>query len=409
MGIVSQLLPAFLLTLVQFIAALPWLWAVDRTAFRQALRRPSSWGNVIGVLIGVTLVLAVIIYYQRGANLLELLGRVYAAVLHAQLIVDLFVLLFAVVLTIWPKGGAVALAAFREGIRQPMFWLIGLAAVVVFLVAIVLPYFTFGDDFKMMKQICFDVTMLSALVFGVLAASISIHEEIEGRTAVTLMSKPVTRRQFLIGKYLGILFAALCLTLFIGWFMNWALLVQPTLNPMDDAVDPLVAQAQGALLPYAVRLTTPDSFLLIKGASLWVGESIANGLGVLLGFGKVMVLVALASALATRMPLITNLLICVSIFALGHLAPVLRRVSTELRSQNPDNTALALVNFLTQTLETLTPSLEFFDMGPAIIRDTPIEFSAFAKYVVSAGAYGVVYTTIALLFGLILFEDRDLA
>jgi ABC-type transport system involved in multi-copper enzyme maturation permease subunit len=365
--------------------------------------------NLVAVLAGITVLLAVVIYYQRGANLLELLGRVYASVLHVQLIVDFFVLVFGVILTVWPKGGAVALAAFREGVRQPMYWLIGLTAVIVFLVAVVLPYFTFGDDYKMMKQICFDVTMLAALVFGVLAASISIHEEIEGRTAVTLMSKPVTRRQFLIGKYLGIFLASLSLTLFIGWFMNWVLLVQPTLNPMDDAVDPLVAQSQGALIPWAVRLATPDSFLLIKGATLWLGDSIANGLGTLLGFGKVMVLVALASALATRMPLITNLLICVFVFALGHLAPVLRRVSTELRNQNPDNTALSLVNFLTQTLETLTPALEFFDMGPAIIRDTPIEFSAFAQYVGSAAVYGVVYTIIALLFGLILFEDRDLA
>ena len=409
MGILSQLGPAALLTFIQFVAALPWLWAVDRNAFRQTLRRPAALGNVLAVLAGVTLLLAAVIHSQRGANLLELLGRVYAAILHLQLIVDFFIVVFGLMLTVWPKGAAVALAAFREGVRQPMFWLIGLTSVVVFLVAIVLPYFTFGDDFKMMKQICFDVTMLSALVFGVLAASISIHEEIEGRTAVTLMSKPVTRRQFLIGKYLGILMAALCLTLFISWFMNWALLVQPTLNPMDDTVDPLVAQSQGVLIPWAVRLATPDSFLLIKGAFLWVGDAIANGLGTLLGFGKVMVLVALASALATRMPLITNLLICVSIFALGHLAPVLRRVSTELKNQNPDNTALSLVNFLTQTLETLTPALEFFDMGPAIIRDTPIEFASFAQYVGSATVYGIVYTFIALLFGLILFEDRDLA
>ena len=36
----------------------------------------------------------------------------------------------------------------------------------------------------MMKQIGFDVVMLSAVLFGVLAASMSISEEIEGRTAI---------------------------------------------------------------------------------------------------------------------------------------------------------------------------------------------------------------------------------
>ena len=77
------------------------------------------------------------------------------------------------------------------------------------LVSVVIPYFTFGDDYKMMKQLGFDMIMLSTMLFGVLAASMSISEEIEGRTAVTLMSKPVTRRQFLLGKFLGILLAGL--------------------------------------------------------------------------------------------------------------------------------------------------------------------------------------------------------
>ena len=41
--------------------------------------------------------------------------------------------------------------------------------------------------------------MLASAAFGVLVAAVSISEEIEGRTAVTLMSKPVSRRQFLLG------------------------------------------------------------------------------------------------------------------------------------------------------------------------------------------------------------------
>jgi hypothetical protein len=60
-------------------------------------------------------------------------------------------------------------------------------------------------------------------------------------------------------------------------------------------------------------------------------------------------------------------------------------------------------------METFTPALEYFNMGPAIIRDTPLSVTAFAQYVASVLAYSGVYTVIALLFGLILFEDRDLA
>jgi len=407
--IAKQLLPCFVLTVVQFAAALPWLWAVDPNSFRRLARRPGTWVNLLGAIIGVTVVAAVVMTYQRGASMMELFGRSYGALLHLQVAVDVFIAVFAVLLFAWPKGGAVALAAFREGIRTPWFWLIAVIAVFAFFVAMVFPFFTFGDDFKMMKQMCFDISMLAALVFGVLTASISINEEIEGRTAVTLMSKPVTRRQFLIGKFVGIMLSAFALTLLVGWFFNWALYIQPTFNPLDEAVDPLSVQAENALGPLALKASSQESRLFMQGLVKWLGEARANCDGLVLGFGKVMVLLAVAAALATRMPMITNLVLCMSVFFLGHLAPVLRRVSEQLRAQSPDNTALSLVNFLTQLLETVTPALEFFDMGPAIIRDTPVGLGAFELYVGSASLYALLYTTIVLLFGLILFEDRDLA
>ena len=57
----------------------------------------------------------------------------------------------------------------------------------------------------------------------------------------------------------------------------------------------------------------------------------------------------------------------------------------------------------------LLPALEFFNMGPAIIRETPLDLWQFAGYVVTVFGYSVLYTVIALVVGLLLFEDRDLA
>src|SRR4029077_12934741 len=114
-----------------------------------------------------------------------------------------------VMLLVWPKGGAVALSAFREGVRQPMFWLLTIAASLLMAISPFFPYFTFGDDLKMVKELGYAITMLFAGLFGVLAASMSVSEEIEGRTAVTLMSKPVSRRQFLLGKFGGIMLACM--------------------------------------------------------------------------------------------------------------------------------------------------------------------------------------------------------
>jgi hypothetical protein len=48
-------------------------------------------------------------------------------------------------------------------------------------------------------------------------------------------------------------------------------------------------------------------------------------------------------------------------------------------------------------------------MGPAIIRESPLDLWQFGGYVLTVFGYAVIYTGIALLVGLLLFEDRDLA
>src|SRR5207244_1715939 len=101
------------------------------------------------------------------------------------------------------------------------FWLLLGAAFLLMVISPFIPYFTFGEDLVMVKELGYDTVMLAAVLFGALAASMSISEEIEGRTAVTLMSKPVSRRQFLLGKFVGIVLAAGVLFALLGvWFQG---------------------------------------------------------------------------------------------------------------------------------------------------------------------------------------------
>src|SRR5262245_4388410 len=209
---ISTILVGALLLLIQLVAALPWVLVAFFS--RQDLRiLRERIGPALGGLAGVFAASGVFsaLYFAvfNSRDNLEISGRLYAAVLQLQLTIDLFILGFLLLLTIAPKGGAVALAAFREGVRQWLFWVIvGLAAVLMF-VSIFFPYFTFGEDYLMVKQIGYDTIMLAAVLFGSLAACLSISEEIEGRTAITVMSKPVSRRQFMLGKFAGIILAAL--------------------------------------------------------------------------------------------------------------------------------------------------------------------------------------------------------
>ncbi len=119
-----------------------------------------------------------------------------------------------------------------------------------------------------------------------------------------------------------------------------------------------------------------------------------------------MVLLAICVALATRMQFVINLVICLFIFFIGHLAPVLVAVTQPTGQQSG---ALTLVNFIAWLINVVFPGLEYFDMGPAIVRDTALDFTDFRIYVATVFGYALIYSAIALIVGLILFEDRDLA
>src|SRR5579862_6321407 len=96
------------LCLVQSVAALPWLGALDRRTIL-ALRRLKPLGMVLGgnVLAALVAVFAI----ANNPDVLMHWGRGYMAALHLQLAADFFVIAFVVLLQFWPKGGAVALAA----------------------------------------------------------------------------------------------------------------------------------------------------------------------------------------------------------------------------------------------------------------------------------------------------------
>jgi hypothetical protein len=392
------------LVLVQALAALPWLAAGFLTGGGRAPGAARRWLlPALGVLAGALAAGAVFPLLVQQQESLEVAGRIYGAVLQAQLTVDLFVLIFALLLAVWPKGGAVALASFREGVRQPMYWL--LAGIGLFLMTIspFIPYFTFGEDYTVVKELGYDLMMLMALLFGALAASMFVSEEIEGRTAVTLLSKPVSRRQFLLGKYAGILLACLLMFGLLGLYFEGVLLYKHWFDRMDAVPVP-----EWLTLALVGRPIPSESADLLRGVGLWASHTLDTLPGLVLSFAQVMVLVAVAVALATRVPMVVNLTTVLVVFFLSHLTPVLVRIGKQAQAESPGPVS-QLLGFVAQLMDTVLPDLEAFRIGPALVSDAAPPAGALTHYLASVSLYGLMYTGIVLLFGLILFEDRDLA
>jgi len=404
-----------LLVLFQLLAAVPWLLLIllnpdELLALRRGLGE--GFGSRLGkrlVFAGIALAISVVVGVAQMAlfgQASQTAGVIYGAILQLQLTIDFAILFFAILLKIWPKGGAVAQAAFRESVRQPMYWLLFGIAFVLMWISVYVPYFTFGEDHIMVKELGYDTIMLVAALFGTLAASMFVSEEIEGRTAITLMSKPVSRRQFLLGKFVGIMAAIALMFGLLGCSFEGVMLYKHWFDRLDPVPTPPWVMT---LLTKHLGVPPGPAFGFLRGLGEWTNHTFETLPGLILSLCLVTVLVALAVALATRLPMVVNMCFILAIYLLANLSPVLVGYGQRALQQKDSGAVAQILSFTSRLFDTILPGLSYFRLGPAIVSDAPLPTGQFWGYVGAASAYGVMYTCILLLLGLILFEDRDLA
>lgn len=271
-----------------------------------------------------------------------------------------------------PKVMAVASTTAKEAMGQPLFQIVVILGGFALLVFIFVPYNTFGEDVKMLKMGALELITVLGILVAAWTASVSVSEEIEGRTALTVLSKPIGRIQFLLGKFFGVAQAVSLMYIFLGALLLITVSIKVAYDTRESS------------LPEALWT---DCFAEMAG--------IVPGL--VLAFFETMVLTSISVAISTRLPMLPNLLICFSVYALGNLAPLLVQAKV--------NDPYGIVRFVGQFFATVLPVLENFNIQAAVSAGVPVPLS----YLAWALLYCVLYSTIAMLLALALFEDRDLA
>ncbi len=127
----------------------------------------------------------------------------------------LFVLSYLALRQAAPRIAAVALATAKSEMAQPLYLLLLMIGIVGILLFGIMPFNTLGEDIRLMKDSSITLLMVLGMLQAVWSAGTSVSEEIEGRTALTVLSKPLSRRSFLLGKYIGIMFSVLVLFVII--------------------------------------------------------------------------------------------------------------------------------------------------------------------------------------------------
>ena len=106
---------------------------------------------------------------------------------------------------------------FFESIRQPVVFILLIVATILLIIANLTSTFTMEDDQKML----IDVGLATVFLFGALLAAFIatnvLTREIENKTVLTVVSKPVGRPLFVIGKFLGVAGAILIASLYMAF------------------------------------------------------------------------------------------------------------------------------------------------------------------------------------------------
>lgn len=292
------------------------------------------------------------------------------AILATALGVFTVFLLYFLQATFWPRLSAIALATFKSEVAQPLFMIILILGTVILVLSIYIPYNTLGEDIKMLKDSALELIRVFGIVLAAWGASTTLADEIEGRTALTVLSKPVRRRSFVIGKFFG-----------IGWTTGLMFLI----------LGSVLLAATSYKVIYDARETSSE--LPMWQACYLEMASVVPGL--LLAFMETLILAALSVAISTRLPMFANFVICFTVWTLGHLIPLISQ-ATEGRFE--------IVKFIGRFSAAVFPNLEAFRVETAIAGGLAIP----NEYLAMSMLYCILFSVVAMLLALILFEDRDM-
>src|ERR1700722_1496757 len=307
-------------------------------------------------LLSGSLLLSVLNYQEKSL--------LYVAPFAALLVVATTLFCYAT------RAGVIARATTKEAIRQPLFPLLMAIALISLVTNTFVPFFSFGEDYKMLIDCGLATILICGLLLAVWTSSTSIADEIEGKTAMTLLSKPINRRQFVLGKFVGIMVAVF-----------WLIL-------------PLMICFL-ALVYYKVGYDSRESANPDPESAFKLTIMLNTIPGLILSFFEICVLTSVSVAISTRVPMVVNMVTCFAIFVVGHVTSVIVERGV---------LHLEVVQFTARLLATALPNLELFKTEAASTGQfvPPLYLGYAALY---CGAFSIA----AIFLAFILFEDHDLA
>jgi ABC-type transport system involved in multi-copper enzyme maturation permease subunit len=261
----------------------------------------------------------------------------------------------------------VAVNVFRESVRDRVPYTLVLFAVLLIGASVLLGQLTAGQDVKIIKDLGLGAAAFFGLFIAVFIGVGLVAKEVERRSIYTVLSKPISRAQFIAGKYAG-----LVLTL---------------------AVHVLVMTAALYLVLGWMTLTSAATV-----RASWDTPGIDPALlkAVLLIIVELMLVTALALFFSTFSSPILSAAFTIGLYIAGHFSGELRNLGT--------STDAAAARWLGRGLYHLLPDFAAFDVKTRVVHGLEVP----STYMAATIAYGAAYIAALVLGATFIFSRRDL-
>jgi ABC-type transport system involved in multi-copper enzyme maturation permease subunit len=252
------------------------------------------------------------------------------------------------------KIGYVALNTYRETVRDKVLYNLVLFALLMIGSSYVLGAISVYQEIKIIKDLGLAAISVFGMVIAIFIGIGLVSKEMDRRTLYSVLPKPVSRAQFLLGKYLG-----LCLTLLVNVLVMTAglyLLLLLMKHPFDPALLKaiyLIYLKLAVLVGVAVLFSTFTSSVLA---------------GILTGF----------------------------VYVTGYFSSDLKNLENVVEP--------GFLPQLTRVLYYVLPNFKNFDVKTAVVAGDPVPWSQI-RWVT---AYAAIYAAVLLVASCWIFRQRNL-
>ena len=279
---------------------------------------------------------------------------------------------------------AIGKNTFTELVRQKVFYFLLLFALLVIGNSSFLSKFSFQEEFQMLKDVALGAMSVFLCLLAILTTAMLLPRDLEDRTIFTILSKPVPRFEYLLGKFLGVvilltLSALIMGVLFVSVLLLWeqSVLADTQRSFSGSPQDLAAALASVKKAAFSWDLFPAMAILLVKAILL------AS-------------LTLLVSTFATSG--IFAILVATCAYFIGHLQGIAREYWMN---------GLGIhwcTRIFTALVALLFPDLQAFNLTDDIVAGVPLPMDVFWQTMALGGVYTAVYYALACF----LFQNREL-